>query len=392
MRDRDGQRLAGEVIHLENGIASVGTSAGLTTQRKVQEGIPSMNNKKVISLAALLAIVAFAAVPTAAQALEGPEGNKSPVHWQVNGKRSATGTAVPIIAWGTLKLESAAGTIQCGNAFYGQDTNTAAGKAASEVIAFMSFQCKALGGEFCMPPLEERATGLNLTPDAVPDKGIWPSVNVEEGVPNAAERFRSYDLSGLGPGENPIRVNIECYATNGEKVGNLLFHTGANLGEGSSTPLIINGTTATKPSEISFEDPRKETGHLMATTEVELVKEEVVEPTVRITLGSNVLKDEPGGAKFAALIQPGCRVKATNLFPNDIVNTVAASRETLTLQNNVNPGKENGLATATEAVKFNCGGLTPVRLEGTTKGQIKFVGYKDKSTTPLVTIGSSISP
>src|SRR5262252_1286896 len=102
-----------------------------------------MNNKKVISLAALLAIMAFAMVPTAAQALEGKEGNKSPVHWQLNSTKTAVGTVIPVIAWGTAKLESAAGTIQCKNAAASNNINTepVAGKlvAKSEVVMFATY-------------------------------------------------------------------------------------------------------------------------------------------------------------------------------------------------------------------------------------------------------------
>jgi hypothetical protein len=328
------------------------------------------------------------ALPSAASALEGPEGNKSPVHWQINSKKSAVGTAVPVIAWGTLKLESTAGTIQCKTSEVIEDTNTPAGKAASEVVAFTSSGCKATGGEFCVPPEEERSTGVNLTPDASPDKGVWPSNTVEEGVVDAEEAFRSYDVSGGGG--NPIKLNLECYATNGEKVANLLFQSGPPfVPEGTSTPLLMNGTSPAKASEISFEDPKKETGNLMATIEAEVVKEEVMEPAVKVELKMPVLKDE--GGIWAPFIKPGCRVKANNLFRNDLVKQVVGPT-VLTLENKVNPGQENGLATIVEPVKFNCGPLMPVPLPGTTHGKLKFVGYLDNSVNPLVTIGTSIGP
>jgi hypothetical protein len=327
-------------------------------------------------------------VPTAAQALEGKEGNKSPVHWQVSGKKTAAGVAIPVIAWGTLKLESTAGTIQCKNSEYIEDTNTAAGTAASEVVSFASFGCKATGGAFCVAPEEERFTGVNLTPDASPDTGVWPSVAVEEGVVNAEERFRPYDLSGGGVGENPIKLNDECYASNGEKVANLPFQSGPPP-PGTSTPLLLNGVSPTKPSEISFEDPAKETGHLFAQTEIEAPIEEIVEPAVKVELKMPVLKDE--GKPWAPFIKKGCRVTAKNLFRNDLVKEVFPP-EILTLENKVNPGKEGGLATIVEPVKFNCGPLVPATLEGTTKGKLKFVGYLDNAVTPLVTIGTSISP
>jgi hypothetical protein len=345
-----------------------------------------MNNKKVISLAALLAIMAFAMVPTAAQALT---NNGSPVHWQLNGKASATGVNIPVISWGTAKEESAAGIITCKNAAAANNKNEAGPIAHSEVVLFASYECKATGGE-CLPPAEERATAFNLTPDTVPNTGVWPSVMQEEGLVNEGT-FRSIDKSGSGAGENPVKVNIECYA-GGEKVGALLFQSGPVLTEtGSSTPGVLNGTSATKPSETTFEVA--ETGHLYAPTEAELVKEETVEPTVKLTLGSPVLKDEGKTWQTAVPGAPaaGCRVKATNLFPNEIVNTVQTTTE-LTLENKVNPTKNFGLANTVEPVKFNCGALTTVPLQGTTKGKFKFVGYLDNGTTPLVTVGHSNTP
>jgi hypothetical protein len=368
--------------------SSAGRSRETLPRTEDQERLRTMIRKRAILLP-LVAIIAFAMAPTAAQALEGKEGNKSPVHWQLSGKRSATGVLVPVIAWGTLKLESASSTIQCKNSAYIEDTNTPAGKAASEVIAFASFGCKEVAGAFCVAPEEERFTGANLTPDASPDTGVWPSVAVEEGVVNAEERFRAYDLSGKGVGENPIKLNVECYASNGEKVANLPFQTGRPVPpEGTSTPLIMNGTTATKPSEITFEDPLKETGHLYAETEIESPIEEVTEPAVKITKGSIQLFNP---TPWTPIIKPGCRVTAKNLFRNDLVKSIGGLTE-LQLENKVNPGKEGGLATVTEPVKFNCGPLVLVPLEGTTKGKLKFVGYLDNSVTPLVTLGTSLTP
>jgi hypothetical protein len=293
-----------------------------------------------------------------------------------------------VIDWGTAKFEFGQ-PVQCKTAAAGNDTNTAAGKAASEVVMFATYECKGSGE--CSPPAEQLATAVNLTPDAVPNTGVWPSIIVEEGPANAEEKFRAYDLSGTGAGENPIKVKIECFA-GGENVGNLLFQSGevkTPVGHvvGSSTPLITNGSSPTKPSETNFEDPLKETGQLFAAAEAELVKEETVEPTVKLALGSPILKDE--GKSWQALIKTGCRVKAKNLFPNDLVKTVLTTTE-LKLENKNNPGKEIGLANTVEPVKFNCGAMTVVGLELITHGQFKFVGYLDKGTTPLVNIASSL--
>jgi hypothetical protein len=343
-------------------------------------------SRKVISLAALLAIMAFAVVPTAAQALM---NNGSPVHWQVNGKAAATGTAVPVISWGTAKEEWASGIITCRHAAAATDTNLAGPVARSEMILFTSYECKPTGGE-CLPPAEQRWTAFNLTPDSSPNTGVWPSVMQEEGLVNEGT-FRSIDLSGSGAGENPVEVDVECYA-GGEKVSGTLFKSGPVLTEtGSSTPGVLNGTSATKPSETTFEVA--EAGTLYAGEEAELVKEETVEPTVGLELGHPTLKDEGKTWQTAVPGAPaaGCRVKAKNLFPNEIVNTVN-STTVLTLENKVNPTKNFGLANTVEPVKFNCGALTTVPARLALKGKYKFVGYLDNGTTPLVTVGRSISP
>jgi hypothetical protein len=346
-----------------------------------------MHKKKLIGLAAVLSIMAFAMVPTAAQALEGPEGNKSPVHWQLNTKKTAAGVAIPVIAWGTAKLTSAAGTITCKNAAASTNENTAAGKARSIVLMFATYECKASGGE-CLPPAEERATAFNLTPDSSPNTGVWPSNTVEEGVVNAEEKFRSYDLSGAGAGENPIKVNIECFL-GGENIGSLLFGSGPVLTEtGSSTPLVLNGTTASKPSETSFEDPLKETGHLYAATEAELVKETAGE-LVSTTTGSNKIGDV--GKSWAAVVKAGCRIHSEAIFPNAVVKELNSTTE-LTFENKVNPTKDFAVKTGNFGAEFRCGALTVVPLQGTTGGKFKFVGYLDNATTPLVTIGTSASP
>jgi hypothetical protein len=346
-----------------------------------------MHKKKLIGLAAVMTIMAFAMVPTAAQALEGPNGNGSPTHWQLNGKKTAAGVAIPIIAWGTAKLESAAGIITCKNAAASTNENTAGGKSHSIVLMFATYECKATGGE-CVPPAEERATAFNLTPDSSPNTGVWPSNTVEEGPANAEEAFRSYDLSGAGAGENPIQVNIECFLGK-DNIGSLLFASGPVLTEtGSSTPLVLNGTKPSIPSETSFEDAKKETGHLYAATEVEAVKETAGE-LIATVAGTPVIHDV--GKSWAPVVKSGCHVKSEALFPNEVVATVNTATE-ITLENKVNPTKNEAVKTGNFGAEFGCGARAIVPLQGTTKGKFKFVGYLDNATTPLVTIGTSASP
>jgi hypothetical protein len=107
---------------------------------------------------------------------------------------------------------------------------------------------------------------------------------LEEGV-EGSEQYRE---EGWG-----IEINLECFK-GGVNTANQLFKTGPVLAEtGTSTPAWLNGTTATKPSEASFDTA---SGHLYAEVEKAAV-------------------------------------------------------------------------------------------QGTTKGQLKFVGYQDKGTVPVITLG-----
>src|SRR5262249_29562954 len=78
---------------------------------------------------------------------------------------------------------------------------------------------------------------------------------LEEG----AEGSGLYRLQSSG-----IELTSECYV-GGKLTESLTFKTGPVLAEtGTSTPAWLNGTTATKPSEVSF-DPSA--GHLYAESE-----------------------------------------------------------------------------------------------------------------------------
>jgi hypothetical protein len=75
--------------------------------------------------------------------------------------------------------------------------------------------------------------------------------------------------AGIGRKRSGIELNLECFK-GGVDTANQLFKTGPVLAEtGTSTPAWLNGTTATKPSEASF-DPAS--GHLYAEVEKAAVK------------------------------------------------------------------------------------------------------------------------
>ena len=66
-----------------------------------------------------------------------------------------------------------------------------------------------------------------------------------------------------------IELNLECFK-GGVNTANQLFKTGPVLAEtGTSTPAWLNGATATRPSEMSFDTA---SGHLYAEVEKAAVK------------------------------------------------------------------------------------------------------------------------
>jgi hypothetical protein len=169
-------------------------------------------------------------------------------HWYKNGVKVALGERSNLIGWGTLTLESSAGTATCRTAQAANLQNTA-GAATKEVVLFAAWECKPVGGS-CTGG-EQRAT-----PRHVP----WQGTMLEEGVEGSGE-FRE---EGWG-----IELNLECFK-GGVNTANQLFKTGPVLTEtGTSTPAWLNGTSATKPSEASFD---LSSGHLEAEVEKAAVK------------------------------------------------------------------------------------------------------------------------
>jgi hypothetical protein len=169
-------------------------------------------------------------------------------HWYKNGVKVALGEKSNLIGWGTLTLESTAGTATCHTAQAANVENTA-GAARKEAVLFAAFECKPVGGS-CTGG-EQRATPRHLP---------WGGTMLEEGVEGSGE-FRE---EGWG-----IEINLECFK-GGVNTGNQLFKTGPVLAEtGTSTPAWVNGTTATKPSEGSFD---ASSGHLYAEIEKAAVK------------------------------------------------------------------------------------------------------------------------
>jgi hypothetical protein len=206
-----------------------------------------MSKKLFTGLAPLLAIVAFAAMPVAAQA-EPHEG-----HYFKNSAKIAEGASVPVIGWGTLTLSSAAGIVSCHNAVGGEVGNPSGGKAGTgKTLQFSTWACTQTTGSCKSIPgvVETRVVATSLKAKKAVLLGAegtgWPSVvgsppeNLEE------EPFRVTSTVGNAEAvEAPVTgVKFECYV-GGKFEGEIVFY-------GSSTPKNKNGTTCAKPTLVEF--------------------------------------------------------------------------------------------------------------------------------------------
>jgi hypothetical protein len=169
-------------------------------------------------------------------------------HWYKNAAKVPLGERSPLIGWGTLTVESSAGTATCHSAQVANVENTASA-ARKEVGLLATWECKPVGGS-CTGG-EQRATARHLP---------WMGTMLEEGV-EGSEEFRE---EGWG-----IELNLECFK-GGVNTSNQPFRTGPVLTEtGTATPAWLNGTSSTKPSEASFETA---SGHLYAEVEKSAVR------------------------------------------------------------------------------------------------------------------------
>jgi hypothetical protein len=169
-------------------------------------------------------------------------------HWYKNGTKIPLGEKSPLIGWGTLTLESSAATATCHSA-EADNVENSAGSARTEVLLFATYECKPVAGNCA--GAEARATPRHLP---------WNGTLLEEGV-EGSEEFRE---EGWG-----IELNLECFK-GGINTSSELFRTGPMLAEvGTSTPAWLNGTSATKPAELSFD---ASSGHLYAEVEKAPVK------------------------------------------------------------------------------------------------------------------------
>jgi hypothetical protein len=161
-------------------------------------------------------------------------------HWSKNAVQLAPGEKTNTIGWGTLTLESSAGSTVCHSAQAANVENTvAAGTQETRLLA--TWECKAIGGK-CAGS-EARLSAKNLP---------WTATAPEEGPGLFRQEFSGVEMAS------------ECYA-GGKLTESLTFKTGPVLTEtGTWTPRVLNGTSATKPSEVFFDTS---SGHLYAESE-----------------------------------------------------------------------------------------------------------------------------
>jgi hypothetical protein len=161
-------------------------------------------------------------------------------HWYKSASKLPPGEKANTIGWGTLTLESSAGSTACHSAQAANVENLAVA-GMQETVTLVTWECKARGGKCAAGEARLSAKGLP-----------WTATALEEGP----EMFRE-EASG-------IELDSECYV-GGKLTESLTFKTGLVLGQtGTWTPKEQNGATATRPSELVFDSA---SGHLYAESE-----------------------------------------------------------------------------------------------------------------------------
>jgi len=191
-------------------------------------------NRKFLSLAPLLAIVAFAVMPAAAQAAPHFYSNHVILGEETGGPGEE---GKDIIAWSKLTLETkTVGTIVCENEFGGDAYNPPAAAAGeAKVDAYAVYDCT---NESCEVALNSKQ---EIVPEGLNKFGEWESklTEAEAGVP----RLKVGNATPNSP--TAIKFLISC-PPNG--LGEIKVKS-----EGELTPKVKNGTLiGSAPSKIEF--------------------------------------------------------------------------------------------------------------------------------------------
>jgi hypothetical protein len=328
----------------------------------------TMTKKLVIGLIPFIITAAFGVMVAGAQAEKAV--------WLKNGTELKNATPEPTISWGTLSLESSAGNVSCKNAAAGnvENNTTKPNGNTGATVLFATYECKNTGGE---------CTAHGGTEEVLAESLPWPGAYLEEA--GGEEKFRATEAN------EKITVNILCKI--GPTVtGNLVFKAGPVGAEtGTSEPAWLNGTSAAKPSEVSFD---AKSGHLLAEQKVEQPAPIIIEGNAKTTAGSNAVKGTKFvtlGVKVGQIVTGGADVpiptslnQASKGEPLAFVESVTETEILLgELAFNgteyVPTGKPiDANATGTFTLQFNSGSnvFATVIVKGTTKGKVKVVGYE----------------
>ena len=149
----------------------------------------------------------------------------APPEWYTNGQKAGEGVKAATISWGTLALQSGAGTVTCrtvSGGYVENPTGGGAGRGATE--SFNPYECVGSG---CAAALDVKAEKLPWSMELTePENGVIREKSTDVGV--------------------RVKCFIPATANEAEKVlSNALF-------TGESTPSTQDGPSATKPSFNEF--------------------------------------------------------------------------------------------------------------------------------------------
>jgi len=209
-------------------------------------------NKKLLSLAPLLAIAAFAVSPAVSQAVT-PHFYKSNNELAPgNPEGDINSPGLDVVAWQTLTLTSAAGTAICENAFLGDvwnPTGGGAGKAAVDAFAVVDCQAEACEGASVGSKLELKPEGLTGFKGVPTEFNEWEAELLPGTAPfrlRVGNKKKTAAEGGTGTepaeAEKRIQFALEC-AVAGIVIK---FH-------GELTPLLKPGSGTSAPSKIEFD-------------------------------------------------------------------------------------------------------------------------------------------
>jgi len=221
-----------------------------------------MSKKLFTSIAPLLAVAAFAAMPVAAQAVT--------QHWYKSGSILAAGTSEPIITWGgetNLSQNSGIGEINCRQTGGGTIENPIGGGAGiGRTNAVFFFECKSPQCEAQVREkfgVEGRGTATTQNNPAATKEPAFPGWNnvLEEstvaGVSSIREKVGEPFVSFKTPSPpGMIRATVGCeIAASKTPVVEAIFEGELKPEVGAAKGGNVNGTSASKPSIARFNGP-----------------------------------------------------------------------------------------------------------------------------------------